>query len=149
MIIRVNMLCWLYLLYMAAKYISTVPKHCIENEYIPSSTGPRIRGLSMLWRGKEQPDIKCEAKYYPNRVITFTWELVRRNGDVITLPGFSVKLNYRYGSYCSALNYTLSTDDIQSMLRCIARVDDETHGICEAKKEKRIHSYGKYDDKVF
>ena len=51
-------------------------------------------------------------------------------------------------SHKSTLHYSLSTDGAQGMLRCTARLDDETYGSFEAKAERRIHSYGTCVDKL-
>ena len=139
-----------YLSYMAVKCFFHCSQILYKNKHIPAFTGPKIRGLSHMWRGREQPDIKCEAAYYNERNMSFTWELVRPNGDAITLPGSSVEPVHQYSVvfYKSSLDYSLSTDDIQSTLRCIARLDYETYGSYQAKTEQRIHSYGTCDGKV-
>ena len=84
--------------------------------------------------------------------LTFIWELVRRNGDVITFPKDTkprlTPKNVSPPSYRSTLNYTLSTDDVQDTIKCIARVDDENKETYEAKDEKRIPSYGTCDDRI-
>ena len=77
--------------------------------------------------------------------MTITWKLIQWNGDVITLPGY-MKTGHEVwfdNKYISSLNYTLSTDDSQLMLRCIVRVDDEIRGRYEAKDEAHIPSCGK------
>ena len=121
-----------------------------KNKPNSPSTGPWISELSNPWRQSVQPNITCKVLYYCGKYMTFTWELVRRNGNVITLPGYNLKRYCISGrsSYNSALNYSLPTDDIQSMLRCIARVDDETHRSYKAKAGIPIPSYGTCDDKV-
>ena len=81
----------------------------------------------------------------------FTWELVRSNGDVITLPGymeFTTKLQHNDAAYISSLNYTMSTDDFQGMIRCIVRVNHETHGRYEAKDERLIPCCGMCNCKI-
>ena len=72
--------------------------------------------------------------------MVFTWELVRQTGDIIPLLGHMIPIaGYRgEARYASILKYTLSTDDIQSMLRCIVRVDEER----EAKNEELIPFHG-------
>ena len=77
----------------------------------------------------------------------FIWELVRPNGDITTLPGDlkpSVKLRDSFATYTSALSYTLSTDDIQSILRCTVQLEDETLDGYEAKDEEPIPYYSMF-----
>ena len=120
--------------------------------YIHRSTDVIIGGLEELDHDEELPDITCTPVYYQSDAVTVTWELVGRNGDVTTLPGYMTSAHRhsrRRGIKCmSALNYTLSTDDVQSILRCIVRVYDENFEAYEAKNEVRIPSYGRCINKV-
>ena len=77
--------------------------------------------------------------------MTFIWE-IERNGEVITHPGYTEPPTHDHkGStkYFSALKYIPSTGDIQSILRCIVRVEDETYGRYNDEDEELIPSYGK------
>ena len=101
-------------------------------------------GLEDLWHDRGQPKITCSLGYYPGKNVTFIWE-IERNGEVITHPGCTEPPTHDHkGStkYFSALKYIPSTGDIQSILRCIVRVDDEIYKNCEAKDEELIPSYG-------
>ena len=117
-------------------------------------TGLYLSGLSSLWREKKQPNITCRAPYYDDTPMTFIWVLARRNGDLITLPAYSrpstdVFRSWTQVIYKSTLNYTLSTDDIQSILRCIVRMEDKIQGgSYEAMNEKPIPSYSMCNDTV-
>ena len=102
--------------------------------------------LSGYLRGAEQQDITCTVRYYQSQIVTFTWQAVRRNGGVITLPGHMHPTINRDGSaeYISVLNYTLLTEDFQGVLRCTARVDGEINNGYEAKDEQLNFFYGMY-----
>ena len=78
--------------------------------------------------------------------MAFTWELVRRNGDIITLLGYkpnsaAISRNHNAVTHESTLNYTLSSDDAQSTLRCIVRVDEKYQGSYETMAEECIPAY--------
>ena len=120
-----------------------------KKTYWPS-TGPWIGGLQSFWRYSEQ-DISCHASYHQNENVTvaFTWELVRQSGNVTTIPdGMKPSVEFWANSftYTSKLNYTLSTDDTKSILRCIALLDDETLGRYEAVDSEPVPSYSTYYD---
>ena len=117
----------------------------VPNIYQSLSIGPQINGLEDLWRYREQPDITCRVNYYHNENVTFVWELVRRNGDVIIIqshvkPTVSHWLNA--ATTISALNYTMSNEDFRGILRCTAQVDDKANGIYKAKGEESIPCCG-------
>ena len=126
-----------------------------QNNDIHLPTAPVIHQLENLWHrgGIEQRDITCGVNYHINGSVTFTWELVRQNGDVITIPGNMMNVTYEGWDHLpyhsSTLNYTLKYDTIHSMLRCIMHVTgEETHGSYKAKIEERIPSPGMCNDKV-
>ena len=123
---------------------------CNTSNQIPPSIGPIISGLEDLWHEQEWQDIACHVEYYQNDTLAFIWELIRRSGVVITFTDY-IKQSQElwYGAkYIAALNYTVSTDDIQNVLRCTARVDGDTNGSYEANDEKHIPSYGMWLDKT-
>ena len=105
-----------------------------------------MSSLKDALRHREPRDITCKVSFYSNKTVTFIWELVQQNGDVITLPGYIRDIYHNETRYISMLNYTLSSHDAQSILRCVVLVDDDTLGRCESKDEERILSYGKCND---
>ena len=116
---------------------------------MPPFTGPRLWGLEILWRERQQPNITCSIGYYPGENITFVWQIERRDGNLTTLPGYMGTPSFDSpldANYFSALDYIFSIDDIQSILRCMVHVDDKTRGSYEAKVEELIPSYGKCND---
>ena len=125
--------------------------HTNFTKWISPSIGPRLRALDDLWRYREQPDVTCHVEYYQSESVTFIWELVRRNGDVIILPSHmepTVGHWLNAATHISALNYVMSTEDFLGILRCIMQVDDKTHGVYKAQDEERIPCCGMCFDPV-
>ena len=108
-------------------------------------------GLQDLWRDREQPNISCGVSYYQDKSVSFVWELVLPNDDVITLPSHlrvhvsdhghdESDVHFNFTTYISTLNYTLPTDDVQRILRCTVQVDDETNGRYDKRVEELLPS---------
>ena len=108
-----------------------------------------MKGLENVWRHEVQPIITCSVYYYKGENVSFRWELIQSSGYRINLQSYMkprVKRCSGVDKYISALNHTLSTDDVKSILRCIARVDYEAEGVYEAKAEERISPYSRFID---
>ena len=143
---------WCMLLPWVSKNIpNMLSEHtdCTKKQTHTSSTVPRMKGLENVWRHEVHPIITCSVYYYKGENVSFRWELIQSSGYRINPQSYmkpSVKCWSGVAKYISALNHTLSTDDVKRVLRCIVRVDFKSDRVYEAKVDERISPYSRFID---